>query len=140
MKKVKIPFILLLQLFLIWPATCVLSNTSQQVSLTPQEQTFLAAHPVITLGTEAAWEPYIIVKKDGTITGYDADILAQVNAVTGANFQLKAGVWREMQQAAQEHRIDGLSTGGIHEERKSYLNFSDIYISLSKIDQPVIPG
>ncbi len=133
MKKVKIPFILLLQLFLIWPATCVLSNTSQQVSLTPQEKAFLAAHPVITLGTEAAWEPYIIVKKDGTITGYDADILAQVNAVTGANFQLKAGVWREMQQAAQEHRIDGLSTGGIHEERKSYLNFSDIYISLSKI-------
>lgn len=104
-----------------------------QVSLTAQEKAFLHSHPVITLGTDKNWEPYVIVKKDGTITGFDAEILAKINALSGANFQLKAGVWREMQKEAQERLIDGLSTGAIHEERKKFLNFSSIYISLQKM-------
>jgi PAS domain S-box-containing protein len=114
-------------------ATGHVAAQPNQATLTPQEKTFLAAHPVIILGTEKSWAPYVIVRKDGTITGFDADILAKINVATGANFQLKAGAWREMQQAARKHQIDGLSTGAIHEERKQYLNFSDIYISLEKI-------
>ncbi len=104
-----------------------------QVLLTPQEKAFLQSHPIIILGTEKSWEPYVIVREDGTITGFDAEMLSKINALTSANFQLKAGIWREMQQQAETHQIDGLSTGGVHEERKKYLNFSDIYISLDKM-------
>ena len=104
-----------------------------QVVLTPAEKAFIAAHPLITLGTEKSWAPYVILQKNGTITGYDAEILSKINKLTGSNFQLKVGSWLDMQQQAKERKIDGLSTGGIHEERKKYLNFSNIYISLQKL-------
>jgi len=101
--------------------------------LTADELKFIEKHPKIVLGTEKAWKPYIIIKKDGTITGYDADVLKLINEISGANFTLKAGNWNEMQEKAKAKEIDGLSTGGIHEERKTYLNFSNIYISMRKM-------
>ncbi len=125
-------FLLLLVISVFLPAARI-HAADNLVLLTPQEKAFLAAHPKIILGTERSWEPYVIVKKDGTTTGYDTEILNRINAATGSDFQLKVGSWVEMQQQAKERIIDGLSTGGIHEERKKYLNFSDIYISLKKL-------
>jgi polar amino acid transport system substrate-binding protein len=93
----------------------------------------LQAHPRIVLGTEKSWEPYVVVDQQGHIAGYDSDVLARINALTGAHFELQAGVWREMQEAARQRRIDGLSTGGISPERRLYLDFSDVYIALNKM-------
>ncbi|RLA59441.1 MAG: hypothetical protein DRQ78_10625, partial [Epsilonproteobacteria bacterium] len=106
---------------------------SQKDFLTPKELAFIKSHSKIVLGTEKAWKPYVIVKKDGTISGYDADVLKLINKVSGSNFVLEAGDWAKMQTKAKEKEIDGLSTGGIHEELKTYLNFSDIYISMKKM-------
>jgi len=108
-------------------------NKSQRDFLTPKELAFIKNHPKIVLGTEKAWKPYIIVKKNGTISGYDADVLKLINQVSGSNFVLEAGDWGKMQTRAKAKEIDGLSTGGIHDERKTYLNFSDIYISMRKM-------
>ena len=102
------------------------------VGLTPEEQTFIQQHPEIKLGTDLSWEPYVIVGQDGSVSGYDAEILDAINQVTGANFSLVTGSWPEMQRLAQERKIDGLSTGAPIEKRKSYLNFSDIYLTLKK--------
>ncbi len=104
-----------------------------KIKLTPKELTFINNHPKIILGTEKTWKPYVIIKKDGTVSGYDADVLKLINEVSGSNFVLKAGNWAEMQTKAKAKEIDGLSTGGIHDERKTYLNFSDIYISMRKM-------
>jgi len=103
------------------------------VELTAKELAFIKNHPNIVLGTEKAWEPYVIVKKNGTISGYDADVLNLINKVSGSHFVLEAGHWAQMQRKAKAKEIDGLSTGGIHDERKKYLNFSDIYISMRKM-------
>ncbi len=108
-------------------------SKSQRDFLTPKELAFIKSHPKIVLGTEKAWKPYIIVKKNGMISGYDADVLKLINQVSGSNFVLEAGDWAKMQTKAKVKEIDGLSTGGIHEERKKYLNFSDIYISMRKM-------
>jgi len=104
----------------------------QKVELSKSEREFLDKHPLITLGTEKTWEPFVIVKDNGDITGYDSEILGKINEATGANFQLRAGKWLEMQEKARRKEIDGLSTGAIHEERKVFLNFSNIYASLKK--------
>jgi polar amino acid transport system substrate-binding protein len=106
--------------------------TAPAVTLTPEESAFIQAHPVITLGTGDAWEPYVIVGDEGHISGYDADILAQITRLTGLEFRLLPGDWRQRQEQAQRREIDGLSTGGIHPERRKYLNFSDPYIRLNK--------
>ncbi len=103
------------------------------LGLTDSEIVFIKKHPQIVLGTDRAWKPYVIQNDDGTISGYDADVLALINRASGANFVLKTGDWSQMQIEAQSREIDGLSTGGVHEERKHYLNFSDIYISMRKM-------
>ena len=107
--------------------------SSSGVELTKDETAFIAVHPEIKLGTEKDWEPYVIVNPDGSISGIDADILNIINKVTGANFQLEAGNWVEMQERAKAGLIDGLSTGAVHEERKGYLNFSDPYAGIQKM-------
>ena len=104
-----------------------------KLGLSDKELDFIKQHPTITLGTDKSWKPYVIQHDDGTVSGYDAEVLSLINKASGANFVLKTGDWSQMQLDAQSRKIDGLSTGGIHEERKSYLNFSDIYISMRKI-------
>jgi len=103
------------------------------LGLSDKELDFIKQHPTITLGTDSTWKPYVIPHDDGTVGGYDADVLALINRASGANFVLKTGDWAQMQVDARSKKIDGLSTGGVHEERKSYLNFSDIYISMRKM-------
>ena len=110
-----------------------LKINKDKIALSKKEKEFLKNHPIITLGTEKSWEPYVIKSSDGTIRGYDVDILKKINQLTGANFQLKLGNWSQMQELAKSKKIDGLSTGAIHDERKTYLNFSDVYISLQKM-------
>ncbi len=108
------------------------ANAAHDIHLTNEERQFIADHPVITLGSDRTWEPYIIVNQAGEISGYDSEILAHINEVTGANFVIKVGSWSDMQEQAKTHVIDGLTTGAAIEKRKSYLNFSEPYLTLRK--------
>jgi len=111
----------------------IYQSEKQSLQLTSKEKAFIKQHPKIVLGTEKDWKPYVIVNKDGSISGYDAEVITLINSISGLNLSLKAGNWAKMQQQARTKEIDGLSTGGIHKERKEYLNFSDIYITMSKM-------
>ncbi len=124
--------LLLSVLTLVGGAKDCFAASSSGVELTKEEIAFIVAHPEIKLGTEKDWEPYVIVNPNGSISGIDADILNRINKATGANFQLEAGNWIEMQERAKSGLIDGLSTGAVHEERKAYLNFSDPYAVIQK--------
>jgi len=119
--------------FFVFSCTLDAASPLRKIVLTDKERAFIEAHPRIVLGTDRLWHPYIIITPDGNLTGYDADVLALVNKVSGANFTLKAGNWEEMQEEAREHIIDGLSTGAAISSRKSYLNFSDVYITVNKM-------
>jgi len=104
---------------------------ASHVELTQKEKEWLAKHPVITLGTETTWAPFVINNKN-TISGFDVDILNLINKNTGANFQLKVGTWKDMVQKAINKEIDGLSTSAVHEERTKFFNFSNSYTSTKK--------
>lgn len=119
-------FIFLLLLFI----NFLHANTS--ALLTPSEKEFLKNHPTIVLGTGDSWAPYAFVNEDGSVSGYDIDILTKINEATGANFTLRLGDWSKMQEMAKEKEIDGLSEIGLFEERKQWFNFSNIYISVKK--------
>lgn len=109
-----------------------LSKASASVPLSEDEQRFLQTHPVITLGTDANWSPHIILNQDGSLIGYDPDILNLINKYTGANFQLVAGDWKDMVAKVKAKEIDGLSTSPALEEREVYLNYSEPYTSYAK--------
>ena len=105
----------------------------EKIVLTPNEQRFLKQHPHIVLGTSIEWAPYVIKKRDGSVTGYDSDILDAVNSVTGAHFLEEPGIWSDIQKMAHNKEIDGLATLIYTPQRDRWLNFSDVYISLKKM-------
>lgn len=103
-----------------------------KVTLTQREKEFLKKHPKITLGTGSHWEP-LSIESDGTIFGFEPDILNKINKATGANFTLKRGNWAEMQKLAKKRKIDGLATLTRTDEREKFLNFSTPYGTIRKI-------
>ncbi len=106
---------------------------SLEIELTQKEKDFLKSHPSITLGSDHNWIPYIIKNEDGTISGYDADILKEVNQLTGANFKLVTGTWKDIVQKAKLRKIDGLATSAVHKERREYFDFSNVYITTQRL-------
>ncbi|WP_022940316.1 diguanylate cyclase [Psychromonas hadalis] len=108
-------------------------SASPLINLTEQELQFLNAHPTVVLGSDSGWAPYVIDDKNGNISGYDAEVLALINQVSGANFVLQLGKWQEITNAQEKRQIDGLSTAVTSKQRALHSNFSNSYLSLEKI-------
>ncbi len=117
---------------LLWLAV-IPAAQANSIELTAQEKAFLEAQPKIRLGIDKSWSPYIVINEDGSLSGHDHELLSKINAISGANFVLVPGDWEDLIELARQGKIDGLSAGGIHEERKQYLNFSDIYFTIRKM-------
>lgn len=100
------------------------------LDLTQEELAFIGDHPNIVLGTSDEFGPYVIVDNDGEVVGLDADVLHEINHLTGMKFSLKVGNWKQMQDEAKRSVIDGLSTSIVTKERGKYLNFSNVYTSV----------
>jgi diguanylate cyclase (GGDEF)-like protein/PAS domain S-box-containing protein len=109
-----------------------LIQASTSIQLTENEKQFLQEHPTITLGTNDSWPPFSMRNKDGSISGFDIDVLNLINQATGANFILQLGEWSKVQRMAKSKEIDGMSNIAIVEEKKKWFNFSDVYISVKK--------
>ena len=128
MINISLKFLIIILLF-----SLNIIQASTSIQLTENEKQFLQEHPTLTLGTADSWEPFSMKSEDGSIIGYDQDILNKINKVTGANFVLKQGDWLTIQQEAKEKKIDGLATGIVTKERENYLNFSNTYTSIKKM-------
>lgn len=111
----------------------LLDRENSSINLTQKEKEFIKKHPKIVLGTDKRWEPFVIVKKDGTIAGYDKDVIDLINVVSGLNIQLQAADWKDENDKAKRREIDGLSTSAAMKQRSAYLNFSDPYSTIQKI-------
>ncbi len=101
---------------------------SEQVILSREELAFIKNHPRIVLGMDNRWGSTVRLD-DGTLQGYETDILNLVNQHTGANFVLQAGVWRDLVEKAKNGQIDGLASSFAQSSRKQYFEFSDRYLS-----------
>ena len=107
-------------------------QASTFIQLTQKEKQFLQKHPTIKLGTNDSWPPFTMLNEDGSVSGFDIDILNKINRATGANFVLELGEWSKVQRMAKLRKIDGMSNIAIFKERKKWFNFSNVYISLKK--------
>jgi polar amino acid transport system substrate-binding protein len=58
------------------------------MALSPTERDWLAANPRILLGSDAHWRPYVWLREDGTQAGIEVDLIARINALSGANIEL----------------------------------------------------
>jgi len=100
-----------------------------QIELTEEEKTFLQSHPVIQLGTDETWEPFVSRGTDGILRGVDVDFIRYINESTGSNIQLVTGRWADIVKKAKNREIDGLVTSAPLKAREPFFNFSDVYVS-----------
>ncbi|MCD4668508.1 MAG: transporter substrate-binding domain-containing protein [Sulfurimonas sp.] len=101
----------------------LIANQESLLNLTDSEIKFIKKHPKIVLGIKERWN----------ISGYNNDLLNLINELSGANFKLKAVDYSVIQELSKKGEIDGLVTCEAMEDKKKYLNFSDVYISMQKM-------
>jgi PAS domain S-box-containing protein len=121
-------FLLLVSLFLSIPLP-VSAEKTPQIDLTPAEQAWLKAHPVITLGG-GIFPPLDFVDGNSRAEGLGPDYARMIGKILGIEFKYVNGDWAKIQQMAKEKKIDGIRLLIRNEERESYLLFSQPYSSL----------
>lgn len=95
------------------------------INLSDKEKNWIAEHPVITLGTNRNWEPFVIEDNNGTISGLEADLIQRINEIAGTNIQIVLGKWTTIIEEAKSGKIDGLLVSTAQEKRAPYFLFSD---------------
>jgi len=100
-----------------------------QIELSEKEKAFLQSHPVIRLGTDETWEPFVSKGTDGILQGVDVDFVQTINETSGSNIQLVTGQWADMVIKAKNREIDGLVTSAPLKAREPFFNFSEVYVS-----------
>ena len=98
--------------------------TGEHVELTQTERAWLEANPRILLGSDAHWRPFVWRRDDGSAAGIEADLIARINALTGANIQLVLGEWADMVARAEAGELHGLAASATHAERADRFLFS----------------
>ena len=117
------PRLLALLALLYWlPAS--LAAAPKPVELTQAERDWLAAHPRILIGSDAQWRPFVWQRPDGSQDGIETDLVARINALTGANLQLVLGHWADMVARAERGELHGLAASASHPERAGRFLFS----------------
>lgn len=117
------PRLLALLALLYWlPAS--LAAAPKPVELTQAERDWLAAHPRILIGSDAQWRPFVWQRPDGSQDGIETDLVARINALTGANLQLVLGHWADMVARAERGELHGLAASASHPEQAGRFLFS----------------
>ena len=105
-------------------------NTITPIFLTPKERQFLKDHPKIRIGTDHGWDPFVIQRQDGTLAGFEIDLMQIFSRMTGADFQIVTDRWSTIQEMAKARTIDGLADSTVNKERKPFFNFTVSYVQL----------
>jgi two-component system sensor histidine kinase EvgS len=108
---------------LFWPSL-LQAQESPEIALSQAERDWLAANPEIRIGSDAQWRPYVWRRDDGTPAGIETDLIARINALTGANIRLVLGDWSEMVERARRGELHGLAVSARHPERADRFLFS----------------
>lgn len=101
--------------------------SGQQSEFTPAEEAFIRDHRDIVFGGDPQWEPMVILSPDGSVTGFEKDLLEKINTYSGLNIQIRTGIWETLVNEAQNGEIDGLVYSSDQPERKPYFLFSKSY-------------
>jgi ABC-type amino acid transport substrate-binding protein len=99
-------------------------------TLTPEERAWLNAHPVISLVSTGYCPPFVYWdNKEQKQKGFDIDYMNLLSRKLGTPIEIRLTKWGEAVQMAKDHKVEGLFPAAISEDRKPYLEWSDIYIS-----------
>ncbi|MBI9091469.1 MAG: transporter substrate-binding domain-containing protein [Desulfobacterium sp.] len=114
--------------------------------LSAAELAWLKGHPVIRLGVDQAYAPYSFKSAGGTYQGFAVDIANLISQRLGITFEIvKDLTWPQILAGAKNKTLDVVLTAVNTQERKEYLNFTEIYLPtplviMAKEDNEKIEG
>jgi diguanylate cyclase (GGDEF)-like protein len=98
--------------------------------LTPEEQAFVAKHPVLLFSPERDFPPFSFVDSQGQHRGLSADVLELLQQHTGLKFQaVAAGDRSNNLERVKRHEVDLVTSLRPTLEREAYLSFTSAYVS-----------
>lgn len=105
-------------------------QAASPITLSPQEQAFIAEHPVIRVGGESAWAPIEFVA-EGHYTGLARDYLDLISQRTGLRFEYVTGpTWQQLLDQFYSGHLDMLPVISWTPERSERMHFSEPYMTL----------
>jgi PAS domain S-box-containing protein len=128
-------FGLLVQLFF---SSTLFANSSNELLpptikpalvLTADEQVWLDAHPIITMGS-GIHPPLNFIDEHGKSIGITPDYFKLIAARLGIKINMVSGDWPEIQALAKEQKLDGISALLKNSDRQEYLDFVGPYAQL----------
>lgn len=124
-------FAYLLRLCLI---TLVLfSVRANALSLSVEQEAFLAEHPVIKVSNESDWPPFDFVEQ-GQPAGYSIDVMHLIAARLGVKFEFVNGYsWQQLLKLAKAQQIDIIHSIQNTPDRVPYLHFSQPFFDIHSV-------
>lgn len=87
-----------------------LSNAKPQLTLTPEEQQWVAEHQVVKFTGNPNWLPFEAFTDDGEYIGIDAEVLKLIESSTGLHFErIQSGTWSNALEMARAGEVDVIS-------------------------------
>jgi two-component system, NarL family, sensor histidine kinase EvgS len=106
----------------------------QRITITPREQAWLDAHPIVRLGVDPEFPPFEMVSDDGRYQGAAADYVRLISRILGISMMMVPGLtWTEAVELARNGEIDAHPAVGITEERSQYFNYSRPYLAFPRV-------
>ncbi len=107
---------------------------ASQLMFTPQEQTWLAQHPVIDIGVDGNWPPVDFINQKGGHSGVLSDYLRLLSQRLGVEFKIHPGpTFKRMLQKVRQGELKVGTTIVKTEERMHDLAFTEPYFAARKV-------
>ncbi|TVU53825.1 MAG: diguanylate cyclase [Arthrospira sp. PLM2.Bin9] len=98
------------------------------VELTPVEQAYIQANPVIRVHAESDWPPYNFVK-NGNPTGFSNEYIRLIAQKVGLEVEFVVGpTWNEFMTMLAQKEIDVITNMVITPERQQFTIYSEEYV------------
>ncbi len=94
---------------------------------TPEEQAWIAVHPVVRIGAHKRWIPYDFVDDFGAPTGIIADLLKTLSRKSGLQFRIFPDKWNASVHKLLAGQLDGLTAITKTADNKESFFFTDPY-------------
>ncbi|MCC3860970.1 transporter substrate-binding domain-containing protein [Pseudemcibacter aquimaris] len=105
-------------------------SSSNEFTLTQEEQIWVSENPVITATNTVHWAPLDFVQ-GGEPAGFSIDYLNLIASKVGLTFEFVNGyTFDELMTMVRDREIDITHGISITEDRQGYLNFTDSYLEL----------
>ncbi len=106
------------------------SRAAPDTLLTPEEQVWVAKHPVLLFAPERDFPPFSFVDSQGQHRGMSADVLELVQEHTGLKFQAVAAADRATNiDRLKRREVDLLTSLRPTSEREQFIAFTSAYVS-----------